>query len=117
MSPVFSCSQRTYLDLSLKALARHEGPGTLIVHTSAPLMPLILSQLGRRVIDGKRVIGYWAWELPAAPRDWRIGVPFTHEIWVPSAFTASAIKPIAEGRPVRVRASSYNCRLCRDRGL
>ncbi len=79
-----------------------EGPGTLIVHTSAPLMPLILSQLGRRVIDRKRVIGYWAWELPAAPRDWQIGVPFTHEIWVPSAFTASAIEPIAGGRPVRV---------------
>ena len=45
-----------------------------------------------RCVRGRRVIGYWAWELPAVPPDWRVGLPFVHEIWVPSPFTADALR-------------------------
>ena len=79
-----------------------EGPGTLVLHVNSPLVPLALSQLGRRVVRGKYVIGYWAWELPRVPADWRHGIRFVHEIWVPSTFTAEAVRPVAAGRPVRV---------------
>ncbi|MEW6640320.1 MAG: glycosyltransferase family 4 protein [Pseudomonadota bacterium] len=79
-----------------------EGPGTLILHVNAPLVPFALSRLGRRRIRDKYIIGYWAWELPNVPSDWRHGIPFVHEIWVPSAFTADAVRPMAGGRPVRV---------------
>jgi glycosyltransferase involved in cell wall biosynthesis len=90
-------------DLPLpEAMEAGEGPGTLIVHVNAPLMGMALGAAGRRIARGKRVIGYWAWELPAAPAEWRLGVELVHEIWVPSAFTAAAVAPIAGGRPVHV---------------
>jgi glycosyltransferase involved in cell wall biosynthesis len=79
-----------------------EGPGTLILHVNSPLVPLAILRLGRRLVQGKRIVGYWAWELPDVPPDWRHGIPFVHEIWVPSQFTARAVTPIANGRPVHV---------------
>ncbi|WP_146216986.1 glycosyltransferase [Falsiroseomonas bella] len=79
-----------------------EGAGTLVVHVNAPLMGLALLGVGRRRARGKRIVGYWAWELPEVPAEWRLGIPLVDEIWVPSAFTAAAIAPIAEGRPVHV---------------
>jgi glycosyltransferase involved in cell wall biosynthesis len=67
------------------------GPGVLILHVNAPLLPLALLRLGRRVVRGKRIVGYWAWELPQAPPDWRTGLRHVHDIWVPSRFTAAAV--------------------------
>lgn len=81
---------------------RSSGPGTLLVHVNGPLMPLACLALGRDVIRAKYVIGYWAWELPHMPAEWRLGLPFVHEIWVPSRFTASAIATIATKQPIRV---------------
>jgi glycosyltransferase involved in cell wall biosynthesis len=77
-----------------------EGPGVLILHVSSPQIPLALLRLGQNIVRSKYVVGYWAWELPRAPREWQYGVPFVHEIWVPSTFTADAIRPIAAGRSV-----------------
>lgn len=79
-----------------------EGPGTIILHVNAPLTALALLGIGRRRLRGKRIIGYWAWELPQAPPQWRYGSGLVHEIWVPSAFTAAAVAPIAEERPIHV---------------
>lgn len=79
-----------------------EGPGTLILHVNSPLVPLATWRLGRRLVRDKFVIGYWAWELPCVPADWRHGIPFVHEIWMPSRFTADAVRPVAAGRPLRV---------------
>lgn len=78
------------------------GPGTLILHVNAPLTGMALLAVGRRRAAGKRIIGYWNWELPEVPPDWALGVGLVHEIWVPSTFTATAIAPIARGRPVHV---------------
>ena len=78
------------------------GPGTLLVHVNSPLIPLALWLLGRSVVQNKYVIGYWAWELSEVPHDWHYGIPFVHEIWVPSAFTADAVRKIAGDRPVQV---------------
>ncbi len=58
-------------------------------------------RLPRGLLRGRRVIGYWAWELPTLPPAWRAGARFVHEIWVPSRFTAAAIERVAPGR-VRV---------------
>jgi hypothetical protein len=78
------------------------GPGTLILHVNAPLVPLAFIRLGRRLVADKYVVGYWAWELPALPADWRHGIRFVHEVWVPSRFVAQAISSMSFGRPVRV---------------
>lgn len=73
----------------------------LLIHVNAPSLPLALLRLPRDMLRGRRVIGYWAWELPVVSDDWRVGVPFVHESWVLSHFTASAIEPLLPGR-VRV---------------
>lgn len=77
------------------------GAGTLIMHVNGPLLPLAMASLGALVRD-KYIIGSWAWELPRVPDEWRYGIPFVHEIWVPSSFVSNAILPIAIDRPVRV---------------
>jgi glycosyltransferase involved in cell wall biosynthesis len=77
-------------------------PGVpLVIHVNAPMLPYALLRLPRALVRGRRIIGYWAWELPIVPRDWQAGLRFVHEIWVPSRFTAAAIETIAPGR-VRV---------------
>jgi len=78
------------------------GRGTLIVHVNAPLVPLAMLGIGRRGLIGKHVVGYWSWELPRIPADWRHGIAFVHEVWVPSTFTAAAVKPLLAGCPVHV---------------
>lgn len=68
-----------------------EGPGTIILHVSGFLMALAMLRLGRRCVCGKRIIGYWAWELPDLTPEWFQGFRYVHEIWVPSRFTAAAV--------------------------
>jgi glycosyltransferase involved in cell wall biosynthesis len=77
-------------------------PGAaLALHVNAPHVAAALLRLPRGMIRGRRVIGCWAWELPAVSPEWRTGVPFVHEAWVPSRFTAAAIESLMPGR-VRV---------------
>lgn len=74
-------------------------PGAVLaLHINAPHVAAALLQLPRRLVAGRRVIGCWAWELPEVPPEWRTGVPFVHEAWVPSRFTAAAIEKIMPGR-------------------
>lgn len=73
------------------------GPALLAV-VNAPILPPALLRLSRTALKGRRVIGFWAWELPAAPAGWAEGAKFVHEIWAPSRFTAAALEPLAPGR-------------------
>ena len=77
------------------------GDGTLIVHHNAPFLPLALWTLGRTRVRGRRIVGYWAWELPRLPRGWGHSFRYLHEIWVPSTFTRDAIAA-ATDKPVHV---------------
>lgn len=77
-------------------------PGApLVIHVNAPMLPRAMRHLGRAKLRGRRVIGYWAWELQTVPADWRPALNFVHEVWVPSSFTAAALESVAPGR-VRV---------------
>ena len=85
------------------ATAAQLPPGAaLILHVNAPMLPLVLLRLPRDLTRGRRVIGYWAWELSVLSHDWR-GDRLVHEAWVPSRFTAAAIETLLPGR-VRVVA-------------
>lgn len=75
----------------------------LVLHVNPPVLPAAALRLGRRTLRGRRVVGYWAWELPVAPPGWRAGLPFVHEIWAPSRFTAAALAPLAAARGLAVR--------------
>ena len=73
----------------------------LVLCVNPDLLPAALLRLPRNLLRGRRVIGHWSWELPAVPDTWRAGVPFVHEAWVPSRFTAAAVETLLPGR-VRV---------------
>jgi glycosyltransferase involved in cell wall biosynthesis len=77
------------------------GAGTLIVHHNGPFIPHALWTLGRARVRGRRIIGYWAWELPRLPEDWNASFRYVHEIWVPSRFTRDAVAA-ATDKPVHV---------------
>lgn len=86
--------QRSDADFSFKDGAGEKGPGVVLLHVNAPVTPMAMAKLGRRFVAGKRIIGYWAWELPVAPRDWRHGLPFVNDVWALSSFTAEALRPL-----------------------
>ena len=72
----------------------------LILHVNPPLLPLVLLRL-RGLAKGRRIVGYWYWELPVAPPEWRTGARFVHDVWALSPFTADALAPLL---PVPPRA-------------
>ena len=88
-------------ELPMSAYAPPPAAAPLVLHINAPQIPLALLNLQRDLVRGRTVIGYWAWELPQVPPEWRFGVPFVHEIWAPSRFTAAALEQLLPGR-VRV---------------
>ena len=89
------------LDLAAKKISLPPPGVPLVLHVNAPMLPAALLRLPRVLLPGRRVIGYWAWELPVMPVEWRAALRFVHEVWVPSRFTATAIETVAPGR-VRV---------------
>jgi len=68
----------------------------LVLHVNPMLLPLTLLRL-RGLVRDRRIIAYWAWELPVAPPEWRASASLAHEIWVPSRFTAQALEPLKPG--------------------
>ncbi|MGC2776128.1 MAG: glycosyltransferase, partial [Bradyrhizobium sp.] len=70
----------------------HLNPDTLLwLFKNSPLEAFL----------GRRRIGFWHWELPVFPPQWARALETTHEIWVPSNFTARAVRA-AGGASVRV---------------
>lgn len=74
----------------------------VLLHVNAPSLPLMLARAPRDFLRGRRVIGFWNWELEAVPPDWLDGAPFVHEIWTSSSFTAQALERLYPGRVRRV---------------
>jgi len=81
--------------------ARRDEGGTLILHVNGPYMPYVAMRLGRAFLAGRRIIGYWNWELPRMGPDWERGLRQVHEIWVCSRFTADSL-PAKVDVPVRI---------------
>jgi glycosyltransferase involved in cell wall biosynthesis len=74
---------------------------SLVLHVNPPLLPLVLARLPRALVRDCRIVGYWYWELPVAPPEWRLGAEFVHAVWAPSRFTAEALKHLIEA-PITV---------------
>lgn len=78
------------------------GAGTVILHASGPVVPLVMTSLGKRFVRGKRIMAHWFWELPALPENWRPALPYLHDICASTRFVADAIRPMVGSRPVHV---------------
>ena len=73
--------------------------GAWIFHLNPPELLAALACLGPKQLVGPRY-GYWAWELPRAPRLWLKDAALVDEVWAPSHYTANALAGAAA--PVRV---------------
>lgn len=71
---------------------RGEG-GVIIVHINPRELPLAILVMGRSHLRQRRIIGYWAWELPDIPRSWKSAFRYVDEVWVPSRFVSDAVRP------------------------
>ena len=77
-------------------------PGVpLILHVNAPMLPLALMRLPAELTRNRPIVGYWAWEMPEVPAEWRPALACVTQVWVPSRFTAAVLEPLLPGR-VRV---------------
>ena len=94
---------RTAGSVTVKETDAFEGPGTLVTFLNAPETPKALQAMGRSRLAGKRVVGFWHWELPRVPAIWKGYGAFVHEVLAPSRFVADAIRAVVD-RPVRIVA-------------
>ena len=92
-----------------------EGPGSLVLHTPGSTLPYALVRCRRKLVQGKRLIGFWHWELAGLPDDWRFGCSLLDEIWVPSQFCADAVSKSFAG-PIRIIPHPVDVEGVRRRG-
>ncbi|WP_448192680.1 glycosyltransferase [Azospirillum sp. sgz301742] len=55
---------------------------------------------GSALFDGRRTIGYWPWELPEWPAEWRHAYDLVDEVWASSRYTYEAYAK-SSPKPVR----------------
>jgi glycosyltransferase involved in cell wall biosynthesis len=71
---------------------------TLIV-VNGDHMRAFSHRMSKNWAGGRKKIGYWTWELDQTPQDYKDGVQFVDEVWVPTTFVAKAF----EGLGVNVK--------------
>ena len=87
-----------------------------IIHLNPDVLPMFLHRYGARLLVNRYNIGYWVWELHSGYPAWHRYSRLFHEIWVPSEFVASALRPVStaplvtiphvvDGFPAAVRGS------------
>ncbi|MDR1341123.1 MAG: glycosyltransferase family 4 protein [Prevotellaceae bacterium] len=79
--------------------ALENGTGTVVVHANPPAFMAALWAV-RRLLRGKRVVAYWAWELEDIPHYWTRCLDFVDEVLVPGSFVAEAVRKHTN-KPVR----------------
>jgi len=77
------------------------GQATLLFYAMPSQIPYFFFRLGKSAINQKYVVGCMVWELPDVPASWKTGLTFVHQLWCPSAFSASAFQKITT-QPVNV---------------
>jgi glycosyltransferase involved in cell wall biosynthesis len=78
----------------------HEPASAYVFHSGGPqTASLILGSLPGAARAWR--IGYWAWELPDPPQDWRRFGALVCEIWTPSRFAADSLGRMF-AQPIRV---------------
>jgi len=75
--------------------------GTMVFCVNPPQMTPLLSHFGPRICRGKRLVGYWWWELDRLPRAWASWARLMDEIWVSSRFIHDTLVRDLPGIPIR----------------
>jgi glycosyltransferase involved in cell wall biosynthesis len=72
-----------------------------IFHFNGDHFDHLINDWGEEVLHCKYKIGYWHWELPDFPEDYRMWFNLVDEVWVPSRFVFDAIAPKSP-KPVQI---------------
>src|SRR5688572_7893229 len=75
--------------------------GTMVFCVNPPKMADLLRHFGPRICRGKRLVGYWWWELDRIPRAWLPWAALMDEIWVSSRFIHDTFSRGLPGKTVR----------------
>ena len=75
---------------------------TLYYMNPDQLMPLRTWQRDRGESMGRRVIGYWYWEIDAFPDRWRPALEAVDEIWVASEYVARILRRATRKPVIRI---------------
>lgn len=75
--------------------------GTMVFCVNPPEMRGVLRHFGPRICRGKRLVGYWWWELDRLPREWLPWAALMDEIWVSSRFIHETLRRDLPGKPIR----------------
>ena len=75
--------------------------GTMVFCVNPPQMVPLLSHFGPRICRGKRLVGYWWWELDRIPRAWLPWAALMDEIWVSSRFVHDTFSRGLPGKVIR----------------
>ncbi|MBI1340422.1 glycosyltransferase [bacterium] len=86
-------------DPSASRLPAQDG-GVWVLNCNPPEAIAALSRLPMKSWRSRYRIGYWAYELPRAPAEWRRAADLFDEIWTPSKFVADSITGVRT--PIRV---------------
>lgn len=65
---------------------------TLIIYLNPEELIFLLWHFGVEFLKGKRIIGYWVWELDSIPKNWMLADKLVHEIWAPTEFCANVLR-------------------------
>lgn len=90
-------TSRTSLLTGRGVLPEAATGGVWLVHANPPELRHALMAYPRAAWAGRYRIGYWAGELPLAPRDWLEASRHVHEVWAPSRFVAEGLIARARG--------------------
>jgi glycosyltransferase involved in cell wall biosynthesis len=94
-------SSREQLDSGISP-ASSPGLPVSLIHINAAEMDLVRARFPQLMEKGRTNIGYWYWELPAFPADWRHAFAGLREVWVASRFCQEAISRLSPIPVVRM---------------
>lgn len=80
--------------------AKHEAGSAYIFHSGGPQTASLIGSVLPAAARAYR-IGYWAWELPDPPQDWRNCDQTVDEVWTPSRFSRDSLMRLLR-KPVEV---------------
>ena len=66
-----------------------------LIHMNPDVLPLFLGRYGRGVLPAHFNIAIWVWELHAGYALWHAQSQLFNEIWTPSTYSATAIRPVS----------------------
>jgi glycosyltransferase involved in cell wall biosynthesis len=87
-------------DHSIDDLPTRSDLNTNVVWISPEQLPLFARSVGPSFFDGRYTVGSWAWETDRLPRPMAEMHKYIDEIWVPSEYSAAAVRARVDGTEV-----------------